>query len=353
MRLRSLSICSSEEFGMKFVRGAIFLLLFLACFIFLNRVFCRSSFHTEKISDFYASSQSEYDVLAFGPSYMYCTFSPPELYRRFGLRSFVMGSPCQPIYETFFFIRRALSKYRPRIVLLGADMICYSAGQYIHKSEFVHEATDGFPLSFDKVSMICNLATNSDIDEFFLPIIKYHDRWKNLDVSNFKHNTARYDVMGHMFYCGEGFTNTVSSYDLKTCSRSMIYGENIRWLEKIRDVVESAGARLVLVSAPRCNGFADGRLATLHDYSDVHGLAFLDLNLDFEKTRISNDSDFYDGGHLNVFGAEKATRYIGEWLMENFAFTSSVDVADRSFWNAIVKMYDAKKSKALERSSAR
>lgn len=336
----------------KYLARVFFLIILVALAVLTEKVFIRKSVHTAKIRDFF-SEKRDYDVLAFGPSYMYVTFSPVELFRNHGVRSYMLGSPMQPINETYFFIKRALQEFKPKVVLLNANMIVFSPSQFIHKSAFVHEATDGYPICLSKYEMIYNLHTDSAIDEFIFPLIKYHMRWKGLFKDDFLTNYFKNDFCGQMFYVGGGYTNNVAKYDIDNCARGSIFAENIYWLNRISDLVESYKIKLLLVNSPRYGGTTDGRLASLHDYAAAHGIDFLDLHLEFDKTGISNNCDFHDGGHLNVYGAEKATRYIGKWLTEHYNFNTNMTAECRTWWEHEVSRYDEAKQKAIAAAKKR
>lgn len=335
---RSLSIWDFNLF-MKCLKSVCFCLLVTVLFNYVCKVVARKSVHTESIDEFFGGSK-KYDLLAFGASYVYATVVPPQLYRDFGIRSYVLASPSQPINETFYFVKRALIQYNPKVVLVGVDMVVRSAVEYVHKSEAVHEATDGFPWGEEKFALIANLNTSGSLDEFFAPIIKYHSRWKELKKYDFLCESGRQHFNGHVFYPVANYTNDVVSYDLATSHRSEIYKENIEWLERIHMVCQKQGVRLCLLSSPRHQGPADGRLASLHDWADVHNVDFIDLNLDLYKAGISNDLDFHDFGHLNVLGAEKATRYIGGHLAKLCQHDKRVfDDGSAGWWSSEVLRY--------------
>ena len=53
-------------------------------------------------------------------------------------------------------------------------------------------------------------------------------------------------------------------------------------------------------------------------------------------------------GYLNVFGAEKATRYIGKWLVDHYDFNTNMTAECRARWDAEVERYDKAKAAAIE-----
>ena len=58
-----------------------------------------------------------------------------------------------------------------------------------------------------------------------------------------------------------------------------------------------------------------------------------------EEIGIDWSTDTYDGGvHLNVYGAEKLTRYFGEYLNEHFAFDAH-DAKTNAVWEKKYESY--------------
>jgi hypothetical protein len=67
----------------------------------------------------------------------------------------------------------------------------------------------------------------------------------------------------------------------------------------------------------------------------------VDLNCDLDRIGIDWENDFYDkGDHVNVFGAEKITAYLGEYVLKNYGLEDHRgDPAYRS-WNEMVAKYE-------------
>ena len=70
------------------------------------------------------------------------------------------------------------------------------------------------------------------------------------------------------------------------------------------------------------NAFSDVELVSaIEDMSldDAHGIDFLDMNIPNDRYQADFARDFQDkANHYNVYGAEKATRYLGRYLTEKF-----------------------------------
>jgi len=240
-------------------------------------------------------------------------------------------------------------------VLVGADMFVFSKGRYLLQDGNAHTAVDCFPAGLDYIRLIFDLNVSSQYDEFLFPLIKYHQRWKSLGYNDFCQSSRPYQddlkkrlpIKGHMAYFSSKKRGDIQKVDMSKEVRSPVCDDYLRYLDEIHKLCSSHGCDLVLLAAARANALANGRLASFQDYAANKGIAFLNLVERFDETGISNETDFYDAGHLNCFGAEKATRYIGKWLTEHYTFNTNMTAECRARWDAEVKRYDEAKQNAI------
>ena len=68
------------------------------------------------------------------------------------------------------------------------------------------------------------------------------------------------------------------------------------------------------------NRWTYGRYQTAKKLTEGCGAAYIDLNLEesLKEMKIDWEYDFYDPHHLNPVGAQKATKYLGDYLVENY-----------------------------------
>jgi hypothetical protein len=120
-------------------------------------------------------------------------------------------------------------------------------------------------------------------------------------------------------------------------------------LNKIKALVEGSGARLILLTAPfALEKTKYGEYKSFYEYARSIAIDTVDLNVRYEELDFDNEKDFYDAGHLNVFGAEKATRYIGQWLVDHYDFNTNLTAEIRARWDADMKQYDKIRWKVIE-----
>lgn len=294
------------------------------------------------------------DILAVGPSYVYCTFNPVELYRATGLRSHVLGSSGQPIEATFHYLKMALGRCRPKVVVIGTSMfVSGSAEKAIGDEGAAHFAADPIPLGFEKLAMLQDMRLAGDIEGYLFPFVKYHQRWKALMAHDF--GLGDIPNVPYSVHCGYRLwagcrKNALRRIDVSQLASTSIPERSLEILGRMVRLTEESGARAVLLSAPRKGAAANGRLAALHEYANENGLALLDLNECFDEVGFDNETDFRDESHLNVLGAEKATRRIGTWLTEEVGVGVSGARSKDIRWKDRCVAYDRARTAQLRRT---
>lgn len=99
------------------------------------------------------------DVIFIGDSESYCSFNPQQIWKEYGITSYVCGTPAQILPYTNELITQVFEKQSPKTVVLETNVI-------FRKST--------------KESAIFN-----KIEQQF-PVFRYHDRWKSLSIDDWK-----------------------------------------------------------------------------------------------------------------------------------------------------------------------
>ena len=92
------------------------------------------------------------------------------------------------------------------------------------------------------------------------------------------------------------------------------------YMDMMRELCEKHGTELVLVKAPSLSPVWWPQWdAQIEEYAEKHDLTYWNF-LDYqEEIGIDWNTDTYDTGlHLNVYGAEKMSRYFGQLLIDEF-----------------------------------
>ena len=99
--------------------------------------------------------------------------------------------------------------------------------------------------------------------------------------------------------------------------------KNAVYLEKIADLCRENGVELALMKGPGMYPeWGEPYEEQIREFADERGLVYMNTLLHMEEIGLDLSEDTYDEGlHLNVYGAEKLSVWLGKQLKEQYDFT--------------------------------
>lgn len=310
-------------------KPAVFLAVFL-CLIIVCSVFFGSM--AENYPEFVQSrnkpwlnirseKENRIDVLVLGDSESYTTFSPLEIWEQNGISSFVCGQTGQEIEETYYMLKTALRTQKPKVIVFETNSLFQpqSVAEGLQKT------------IWQTVS-------------YYLPVFLLHSMWQNW-------------VMGpeeqQIYYKGFVVRDIVEPYDrgsyMEKTDRKEYMSKTIRvYMDKIIQICKEEGCSVIFYSAPSPNNYNYAKHNTLTEYAEQNGLAYLDFNLMTDELGIDWEKDSLDNGdHLNILGAEKLSRYFGNYLEQHYDLEDHRGDSEYQSWDeGLSEYHDAKKNAA-------
>lgn len=249
------------------------------------------------------------DVLILGDSESFCSFVPLKIWEQYGITSYCCGASAQKLNHTEEFLQEVLEKQSPKIVVLETNLIYRDVSVNDVLSRKVGRA---------------------------LPVFEYHNRWKSLKVRDFDFRvryTTRDNVKGYRFKSGSNPAD-VSGYMKETGQAATVSVQNRYYVKRIQEHCDQVGAKLVLISAPSTKNWNTQRHNGIQKLSEDMGVEYVDMNLLKEQVPIDWEKDTFDrGDHLNYYGAEKATAFLGEYLASTGLISGHKDDQSYQHWN--------------------
>lgn len=245
------------------------------------------------------------DVMIAGDSLSYTSTSPLEMWDQHGFTSYVCGQAGQRIQESYYMLRTAFKTQAPKLVVLEGHTLF--SGQ-----QGVEGRIEGFKEAIN----------------YYFPFYRNHDAWKTLVTDR------RYPEEN---YKGFAFQSTIKPYENgpymeETDQEEMITGLEEEYLGKIVNLCREHGAKLLLLSTPSPVNYNYMRHNRLERCARESGIDYLDLNLidlgmDWEEDSLDH------GDHLNYYGAEKVTRYLGQYLSSHYKLEDRRNDPAYASWN--------------------
>ncbi len=271
------------------------------------------------IKGFYREPKNSLDVLFTGNSDVFRGVSPMEIYDAKGIKSYNFVSPGQRIWIAYPMLEEALRYQKPKVVFFNVDEVYFTSQTFGN----AHKAYDNMKFGWPKIKGILDPSYKHwGKLSHFLPIFIYHDRYKELTGEDFKYAFGDYDDYLRGMDLIANSKPYVASEDYMASSQetAVIPKSNLTYLDKMRVLCEKRGIEFVLFEVPSPDSWNYKKHNALEEYANKYGLKFLDLNLHLDELNIDWNTDTADGGdHLNVFGAEKVSRYLADYIEENFA----------------------------------
>ena len=259
------------------------------------------------------------DVLFLGDSEAYTTLSPMQMWRQHGFTSYTSGTPLQLVTYSNTLLHRALSSQSPKVVVFETDSF--------------YDRTD--------VSLALT-RTFQDI----LPILEYHSRWKSLTLADFTTTpTATWtdDNMGFAIRSGVKAADA-TNYMTPTSDVAEIPSLNRVYIESMVAYCRSKGVTPVFLSTPSTVNWNMSKHNGMVQLASELGVDYLDLNVDDAAKAIGIDwsADSSDGGdHLNFYGAQKVSTYVGAYLEEQYGLADHRgDETVGAVWDASLRQYE-------------
>ena len=301
--------------GNKLLRIFLFFVIFAALFTGLNHVMApkdnstQAGIHDDHAKGFLAEPENSIDVLILGDSEVYYCVIPLQIWEEHGIASYSCGTSDQKLYQAEDFLRRALESQSPKIVLLETNIFYRD-----------HSTLDVIP---------------HRVEELF-PLIRYHDRWKKLQLADFTdpiHFSTIIRSKGYI-YNTDVLPADDSSYMIPSDDIAPIPSKNIRHVENIHAYCREHGAELVLFSSPSTINWSWVRHNAVAQLAQQLEVEYIDMNLLTEEIPIDWQTDTQDhGDHINYGGAQKVSAYLGKYLAGRDLFEDKRTMPEYSAWN--------------------
>lgn len=296
-----------------------------------------------KYGTFY-SAKENFDVIFLGTSHMYNSVLPQELWKQQGISSYNWGYSNSTPAENYYIIQDVVKRTSPKLVVIDifglAEYEKYDNGKYRDDTiEQQHVQFDAMALSMLKLRAVKDVFDNYSWRDFLFNFIIYHNRWNELGKEDFA--PVYTHEMGAEFLAGSGRAeyNPIPETE-RTEISTVCYPYFLDTLEFLSE----KGIEVLCVCLPSPASEDEQRVANsvAEDIEKYPGCTYLNmLNLGL----IDFENDIYlDNGHLNYYGAEKVTAFLGNYLRKNYSLD---DYSGSPMWQKEYALYSKYKEEKL------
>ena len=304
---------------LKFLRKTALFLLLLGLILYpVQKVMARKSLSgawdmTNKIAGFYNEEENQFEVMFFGPSHAYASFSPLVIWEETGIKSYVFATQKQPVWATYTYIKEALKTQSPSLIVFECYMALWDQEYYIEGDDkgVSYSYMDDLPLSWEKVKLAGQSAPGPEEQfDLLFNFTMYHSRWKQLSRGDltFRRDQVRDPYKGFVMLPPQGTPQPRPAAE-SMAGAAPLLEKNQYWLEEIIRLCQDAGTQLWIVKAPsNLEPEKKPLLGTVKATAEKYGVPFHDFGEDYDAIGLTEDM-FYNEHHLDALGATRFSRY--------------------------------------------
>lgn len=295
------------------------ILLLAVCITALQRTLQDNYTGQWQVDGFLDQPKNSLDVVFFGSSNMYRTVRPQQLLEETGLKGWNFGASSQFFSATGLYLETALKHQSPRVAVV--EVMSLPEPPENTNREMLYWSLTPLPLSTEKLSFLWEYFQGDlqQIIPYVCNLYQFHSRWENVDLAQ---QQATREQKKEEFLQSRGYRTSeeitkVYHKELETADE--LPAENVKQLERMAQLCRENGVELVLFKSPNSD-WSQKNSRKVARLAQQMGIPYLDYNSPELEQAIGLDyeHDFCDDVHVNVWGAEKVTRHLGEYLQQNY-----------------------------------
>lgn len=283
------------------------------------------------------------DVVYIGGSAAYSYWEPLKAFRDTGLVSYALAVNSIQAECILPFVKYTEKYQNPELYVIGIRAFQY------YKSEgdeyFLRNTSDTLDNGYIRSKLIHDYCKNRILDEnelnLQLDIIKYHtnpyalcykDNWDLID------NSMKCDFKGGQPKMSH--SSLVEPVGFQTSERGELMEQDVAILNELLNYLRKHGKKALFIVCPY--NITKEEYAIYNSLSDIikdNGFDYLNANDYYDEIGIDFASDYSDGSHTNPLGSEKYTKWLEEYLMNNYSLSDHRGEALYNEWSCLADEY--------------
>lgn len=324
----------------------VFLIIALFLFSRITYLFRLISVNRENITFF--SQEEHLDVVAVGASSTILYFQPYTAWDEIGVTSYDFATHGAQFDMYKYFMQEILRHQKPDVFVVDLRMLPLMCDPttdeefYENSMNFTNALNVTNPIKYITVYNYLSDHTNSNggMVAYFFDIVKFHSDYTKLcDPQNWYFITNRKNrLYPKMLKSNRGYqaSTAVEKFekpDINWNIKSDLSPLQEKAVYDILDFCDQSGVNVCFSICPYPIGESElGILNTASDIIENRGYKVINCNKYYDSMKFDFSRDMKDVGHTNASGAEKYTRFICNFLKNNFELTDHRGDVKYSEW---------------------
>ena len=294
--------------------------IIVLCWSYCEKIFrpVYSDMSLAAIDAFHSADDNSLDVIVYGSSHSWRGVNTKELYDDYGLRAYNYSCMWQRFNTTELFLNDSFRTQNPRLVIIDVGNL----SEVLKDTEMVGEVyyTRKIKDSEAKRKYLreCFGDNIGRYVTYYLPFSMYHSGWTDISEDSFSMvNLSPDNFIASRGYLGFDNCEPVNVVDGSDYWEDVLPDESEKILNNMVELCKSKGAEVLLITVPYYSNEFIYRDA-LHEFADNTGCTYLDFFELSGAIDLDGNTDFSEWDHLNNSGAHKITKYLGDYIKDNY-----------------------------------
>lgn len=335
------------------------LLVFTMLFFALQQVFSYHWSNEEHIRTRYMNYENEpqgaIDVLCFGTSELYYSYSPIMTYTAEGITGYNMAFQSRSAMTVYYQLLYTLKHQTPKVVV--CDFFALFDDSLPAQSDVIYrKVVDTMPdpaIKLELINEILRRDPDQKFADWYFPMLHYHSMWSDLHSEDFV-SELKYDheypsyKKGCLMNDSTDFGGDwVDINDPAVWSNGEAAGQVTELSTYYYDLFikecQDRGIEVVALIPPKVGDAAviNANMPSMQEYFDAHSVTCLNYDTYEQVNRIglNMQSDFSDRYHLNALGSAKFSRVLAKDLKDRFGLVDHRGDPTFAAWDADAVCY--------------
>lgn len=269
------------------------------------------------VYSYYREPEDSIDVALIGASEIYTSYYAPLAYEKAGFTSYALSTSTMTASLIKYAVKAFEERQHPQLYVISTWPFCYDI--QVDETSF-RKFLDSVESPAIRNEAIREIVPDELKSSFRFPFLKYHVNWNMLQDCLKVYNDKQ-DIRAKGYSVTKGYATTTQIIEDPHESRDYhISDAGFAYLEDLLNYLHEQNIQNVLfVRAPEMVDFVntDSYYEMIDKIRDA-GYDYLNLDDAMDEMGIVVEHDFYNEYHLNIFGTERFTEYLADYIMQNY-----------------------------------
>jgi hypothetical protein len=316
-------------------------LILFQMFIFLDYLMKPRSIDLSNIAGFYGEEKKSLDMVYIGGSACFVYWAPLKAWEDKGIASYSFAADTIQAELYSYLVKETLKYQDPKVIVIDARAFQYRDVDQPPTEVAYRNILTGTPLSLNKLLFVegnVKKYLKEDPLSYYFDLIKYHGASGHNSISealSMMTNNFHHELKGFFFIPS---VVKMQKYNFETNVETPVSTETTKILDDLLAYLKTTRHKILFIVSPYLEtkehkenfNFVERKVVAA-------GFDFLDANEYYNEMNLNFDTDFYNNSHVNIFGSEKYTAFLENYLIEKYKLPnrkSNIDYAKK--WDVLL-----------------